>query len=92
MPLITWSPAATETCLTSAASLEEFRALAPTFEAHGQSLNLSPRTVFKNPELGHYELRRPLPAPTHDAAPPDVLRILGWTAEDARTTGAYRPN
>jgi Right handed beta helix region len=90
VPLVTWSPAATDTCLTSAASLDEFRALAPTFEAHGQSLDLSPRTVFKSAELGRYELRRPLPGPTHDPVPPDVLKILGWSAQDAGTTGAYR--
>jgi len=88
IPLVTWSPAATDTCLTSASSLDEFRALAP-FEAHGQSLDLSPRTVFKNPELGHYELRRPLPGPPHGPAPADVLKILGWSAQDARTAGAY---
>ncbi len=89
IPLVTWSPAATDTCLTSAASLDEFRRLAPAFETHGESLDLSPRTVFKNPELGRYELRRPLPGPTHDPAPADVLKILGWSPQDARTAGAY---
>jgi hypothetical protein len=89
LPLVTWSPAASDTCLTPAASLDEFRTLAPAFEAHGQSLDVSPRTVFKSPELGHYELRRPLPGPSHDAAPPDVLKALGWSAQDARTAGAY---
>jgi hypothetical protein len=89
VPLITWSPAATETCLASAASLDELRALAPALEAHGQSLDLSPRTVFKGPELGRYELRRPLPGPARDAAPLDVLKVLGWRAQDSRTAGAY---
>jgi hypothetical protein len=63
-PLVTWSPVATDTCLTSAASLDEFRALAPAFEAHGQSLDLSPRSVFKSPELGRYEPQGPLPGTT----------------------------
>jgi hypothetical protein len=92
VPLVTWSPAATDTCLASAASLDEFRALAPAFEAHGQSLDLSPRTVFKSPELGGYELRRPLPGAAREPAPADVLKILGWSAQDAGTPGAYRLN
>jgi len=91
-PLVTWSPAATDTCLTSAASLDEFRALAPAFEAHGQSLDLSPRSVFKSPELGRYEPQGPLPGTTRAPAPPDVLKVLGWDLQDARTVGAYRLN
>ena len=46
-PLVTWSPARTDTCQTSAASLDEFRALAPTFEPHGLSLDLSPRSISR---------------------------------------------
>jgi hypothetical protein len=92
VPLVTWSPAPTDSCLTSAASLDEFRALAPAFEAHGQSLDLSPRSVFKSPELGRYELQGPLPGTTRAVTPPDVLKVLGWSAQDARTTGAYRLN
>ena len=62
-PLAVWSPAASDTCMTTAASLEEFRTLAPAFEAHGQSLDLAPQSVFKSPELGRYELFRALPEP-----------------------------
>jgi hypothetical protein len=89
VPLVTWSPAATDTCLTPAASLDEFRGLAPAFEAHGRSLDLSPRFVFKSPELGRYELQRPLPGAPHAPAPPDVLKVLGWSPQDGRTAGAY---
>ena len=88
VPLVTWSPAQTETCQTSADSLEEFRALAPTFEARGQALNLSPRSVVKSPELGRYELQHPLPG-TREVAPPEVLKVLGWSAQEAKTAGAY---
>jgi hypothetical protein len=89
VPLVTWSPAPTDSCLTPAASLDEFRALAPAFEAHGQLLDLSPRSVFKSPELGRYELQGPLPGTTRAATPSDVLKVLGWSAQDARTAGAY---
>jgi hypothetical protein len=89
-PLAVWSPTASETCLTTAASLEEFRQLAPAFEAQGQALDLAPQSVFKSPELGRYELYRSLPGATRaPAVPPAVLSILGWTAQDARSPGAY---
>jgi hypothetical protein len=88
-PLVTWSPwRASETCLTSAGALGEFRSIAPAFEVHGQSLDLSPRSVFKSPELGRYELLRPLPG-TREAAPADVLKVLGWSVQEAQTAGAY---
>jgi hypothetical protein len=89
-PLAVWSPAATDTCTTTAASLEEFRTLASGFEAHGQSLDLPPHSVFKSPDLGRYELFRPLPGVTRGlAVPPAVLSILGWSDQDARSPGAY---
>ena len=89
-PLVVWSPAASDTCMTTAASLEEFRTLAPTFEARGQSLDLAPQSVFKSPDLGRYELFRRLPGNTREQAiPPAVLSILGWSDQDARSPGAY---
>ena len=91
VPLVTWGPApASETCSSPVASLDELRTLSPAFEAHGQSLDASPRSVFKSPELGRYELQRPLPGPARDpSVPSDVLKVLGWSAEDAKTMGAY---
>ena len=55
-------------------------------------LRASPRSVFKSPELGRYELQRPLPGPARDpSVPPDVLTDSRLESlEDARTTGAYR--
>ena len=76
--------------MTTAASLEEFRTLAPAFEAGGQFLDLSPQSVFKSPELGRYELFRALPAIRRaQAVPPAVLSILGWSEQDARSPGAH---
>jgi hypothetical protein len=89
-PLATWSPAATDSCMTTAASLEEFRTLVPSFEAHGQAFALTPRSVFKSPELGRYELFRRLATGTREVAvPPAVLAILGWSAQDLQSPGAY---
>ncbi len=89
-PLITWSPAATDTCLTSIESLDAFRKAAPGFEAAGREIQATPRSIFRSPELGHYQLVRP-PAPATPVAkvPADVLKLLGWSEQDARTPGAY---
>jgi parallel beta-helix repeat protein len=89
-PLITWSPAAADSCLVTASSLDEFRKSAPQFEAGGQQLDLTPRSVFKGPDVGRY-----MPLPTSPAIrggstlPADVRQILGWKAQDAMTPGAY---
>ncbi len=89
-PLAVWSPAASDTCMTTAASLEEFRTLAPAFETGGQFLDLAPQSVFKSPDLGRYELFRTLPVrPRAQATPPAVLSILGWSEQDARSPGAH---
>jgi hypothetical protein len=89
-PLIVWSPAESETCLSSAGSLQEFRKLAPGFEVHGRQLDLSPRSVFKGPDLGRYDLLRGLPgAGLKDLVPADVRKLLGWREQDSRSPGAY---
>jgi hypothetical protein len=60
-PLVTWAPAAAENCLATASSLEEFRKLAPGMEASGQQFDRTPGSIFKGPDLGRYELLKPLP-------------------------------
>ena len=63
-PLIEWSPAATDTCTTKVASLEEFRTLAPAFETSGRQLDRTMRSVLRGPDLNRYDLLQPLPATT----------------------------
>jgi parallel beta-helix repeat protein len=89
-PLIVWSPAPTESCAVTAASLEEFRKQAPGFEASARSLDRTPRSVFKSVELKRYELFEPrlVPAPAV-VMPAEVRKLLGWSEQDARTVGAY---
>jgi hypothetical protein len=89
-PLVVWSPAASDTCMTTASSLEAFRTLAPAFEAHGQYLDLPAQSVLTSVDLGRYELSRRLPGPRSVTTPPEVLSLLGWSARDAQTPGAYR--
>lgn len=89
-PLATWSPNAGATCVATAASLEELRRLAPELEATGKQLDLGPRSTFKSPELGRYDLIQALPgAPGTVTTPADVRQLLGWSEQDGRTAGAY---
>ena len=88
-PLIVWSPAATESCVSRLGSLDEFRKLVPAFEASGRQLDATPRSIFKGPDLGRYELLQALPGMTGEALPADIRKLLGWSEEDARSPGAY---
>ena len=88
VPLVVWSPAATETCLAPAASLEEFRKLAPEVEISGRYLDQPPGSIFRSPWLSRYDLVQPLPDAGAET-PVDVRRLLGWSGADARTVGAY---
>ena len=87
-PLVTWSPAATDTCLTAVESLDAFRKAAPGVEAHGRQIDATVRSIVRSPELGRYDLSRALPA-TGVETPADVRKLLGWSEQDARTPGAY---
>jgi len=89
-PLIVWSPAATNSCVTTLASLDDFRKLAPSFEERANQIERTPRSVFKGPDLGRFELLQPLPQSSLSAIlPADARKLLGWTEEEARTPGAY---
>ena len=89
-PLAVWSPAASDTCMATVSALDDFRRLAPAFEANGAYLNLPPGSVFKSPDLGRYEPFRPLPGGAAGPRTPDDVRsLLGWSEQDARTPGAY---
>jgi hypothetical protein len=90
LPLIVWSPAATESCVVRLGSLDEFRKLAPAFEAGGRQLDRTPRSIFKSPDLGRYELRQPLlGAPGGPMLPADIRKLLGWSEVEALSPGAY---
>ena len=86
-PLILWSPAATDSCATPLGSLDEFRKLMPAFEAGGRQLGRTPRSIFKGPDLGRYELLHALPG--GETLPADIRKILGWSEEEARSVGAF---
>jgi parallel beta-helix repeat protein len=89
-PLVTWSPAATESCASTFGSLDEFRKQVPAFEAGGRQLDLTPPSVFKGPAFGRYDLLQALPGtPAAATLPADIRKLLGWSETDARSAGAY---
>jgi hypothetical protein len=90
LPLFTWSPSATESCLQDYDSLDAFRKALPAFEAKSRYIDAPPSSVLKGPDLQHYGLQRPLPGgPATSLVPTEVLKLLGWSAAHARTVGAY---
>ena len=90
MPIIVWSPANSDNCLSTFNSLDDFRKQVPGFEANGQQMDRTLRAVFKAPELSRYELLQPIPsAPGAQVTPAAVSKLLGWSEEEARTAGAY---
>jgi len=88
-PLVLDAPTLGENCSAKAASLAEFRKLEPAFEKDGVEIDQSPRSVFKGPDLGRFELQRAIPDAAADPLPADVRSLLGWTPAEAETPGAY---
>lgn len=88
LPLATWGPAATESCVATVASLEELRGLAHGMEASGRQLDRTPRSVFRGIDVDRYDLQLAVPG-LAGGTPEDVRKLLGWSEEEARTAGAY---
>ena len=87
-PLATWGPAATESCVATAVSLEELRGLAGGMEAGGRQLDRTPRSVFRGIDVDRYDLQLAVPG-LAGGTPEDVRKLLGWSEQEARTVGAY---
>ena len=86
-PLVVWSPASTQSCLSTIGSLDEFRKLAPSLEERGKQLDWTARSFFQGPDLGRYQLLKAIPETA--TLPPEVRKILGWSDDDAHSPGAY---
>ena len=88
-PLIQMSPTTDDSCVSGLASLDEFRKLVPTFEVNGRQLDRTPRSIFKGPDVGRYELQKAMLGRSTPILPDDVRQLLGWSEMEARTSGAY---
>lgn len=90
--LLVWGPVAGRNCMTEFKTLDGLRKLHPEFEAHSLSLPDYFGSVFKSPELQNYQLSKPIAGwKAEDSLPSDIQNLLGWTAQDTETPGAY-PN
>jgi parallel beta-helix repeat protein len=87
LPLVQWSPGATEDCVEKYPWLEYHSKQSPNSEFGKWGLDRTPASVFRAPDLDRYDLLEPLPA--GEAIPDDVRKLLGWSEEEARTVGAY---
>ncbi len=88
-PLVVWSPAATDTCLTELPSLDAFRKAASGYETRGRYIDAPPGSIFRAPELGHYDLLDLRTGTSAALLPAEVRKLLGWSEQDARFVGAY---
>ncbi len=91
MPLILWSPAQNEQCITALNSPEELNRLHSPFETNG--ILLTDQTVFFSPGLDNY---RTLPGfPDHAAAaipPAEIRLLLNMKKRSPAYVGAYPPD
>ena len=87
VPLVQMSPATTDNCTAQLGSLDDFRKLVPAFESSGHQFDRTVRSIFKGPDIERYELLQAIPGST--PSPADVLKLLGWSENDATSPGAY---
>jgi len=88
--LIVWSHVAGEDGVAELATLADLQKLHPEFEAHGRVLSSDLHSVFKSPELGHYQLIRAIQGLTSAGPlPQEVQSLLGWTKPMILMPGAY---
>ena len=92
LPLVRLAPAKSETCSTDLDSLQALRRLMPAWEANGQFLDRTARSVFRSPDVQRYDLLEPLRSDASEPMPASARERLGWSEDRARTPGAYPSN
>ncbi len=88
--VVSWSPSAGEKTTVEYPTLADFRKVQPAYEVHSQEFALPSSAVVQSVFLKKFEL---VPAFTAqvpaDTLPAEVQKLLGWSAADATTPGAY---
>jgi hypothetical protein len=88
--IVSWSPSAGEKTNVGYATLADFRKAQPAYEAHSLEFEMSSSAVVRSVFLKNFELvpgfKATVPANT---LPAEVQKLLGWSAADATTPGAY---
>ncbi len=85
--LLVWTTAEANNCVVELKTPAELQKLAPEFEAHSQVIPLPLRSVFRSPELAHYELIRSLGDSV--PLPPEAQQLLNWPTDKPVSPGAY---
>jgi len=89
-PLISWSPAAGQSCTVQLGSPADLAALQPGFEAGSRVMNGYAGALFRSPELRNYDLAVSLPMTGGaDPVPDAVRKAAGWPPDASRLPGAY---
>ncbi len=88
-PLIRFSPVDNDDCNENLPDLAALREHATGWERQGRQIDRGPRSIFRGPDLGRYELLRPIPAGAPEAVPGAVLERLGRSDGQASMAGAY---
>lgn len=88
-PLIWWSPVKNDSCRLSFKALDGLQKLHPEFSAHSRYLPNYDGPLFKNPQLGNFQLLQAFPgANAASALPRQVSKLLG---QSKRFVGAFPP-
>ncbi|MDX1380576.1 MAG: NosD domain-containing protein, partial [Xanthomonadales bacterium] len=88
-PLVRLSPARTDTCFADYGSLDALRRAAPSFDAGGAQYDLTPRSVFRGPDVGRYDLQPSRQLEAAGGTPDEVRALLEWSADARPAPGAY---
>ncbi len=75
-PLMFWSPFDNEKCLKQIYTLDEIRSVNKKFEANSIYLPNFYGSVFKSPELGNFELIKPIPGSKKAKLPEDIRKLI----------------
>jgi parallel beta-helix repeat protein len=89
--MILWSPAVNNDCQMAFESPQSLHRVYPEFSAHSLSFG-DDIPLFKNRELGNYQLLQTFPgSEAASILPVEIGRLLGISKKDIRFVGAYPP-
>jgi hypothetical protein len=88
--LLVWTPVEGDNCVAELKTLADLKKVAPGFETHSQFVSLPLGSVFKSPELGHYQLIRNFgDAVSPGPLPPEIQQLLAWPENQTPAPGAF---
>ena len=89
-PLLTWSPAESDSDSDAFSTLAAFHKKHPAFESGSLFIAATPHMLLRSPDLKRLAPSRPLPV--QSPLPAEVARTLGWPEVRSYQPGAYQQN